>query len=288
MENKLKILMIGAHPDDCEFYGGGTALKYLEKGHIVKYLSTTNGCCGHQSLLREELIRVRQQEMKTVEDKYGVLYEAWDVNDTEVIADLKTREKMVKTIREFNPDIIFTHRTNDYHADHRNTSLLVQDASYLLIVPSYLKEVQPLNKKPVIMFFCDDFKNPPFTPNIAVDITDVIDKKYDSYFCHKSQLFEWLPYASNELHLVPNDENERVAWYKSPLIPRDKVLTVKKLEKYKNRSDYRDAYYASLYRKLFNKTYKNKGKKVIFGEVFETSEYGAPITEQNIKTLFPF
>ena len=197
-------------------------------------------------------------------------------------------KKMVKTIREFNPDIIFTHRTNDYHADHRNTALLVQDASYLLIVPSYLPEIKPLNKKPVIMFFCDEFKNPPFNPDIAVDISDVIDKKYDSYFCHKSQVFEWLPFASNELHLVPKDEEQRIVWYKTPSVPRNKILSVKKLANYKNRSDYRDAYYASLYRKLFNKTYKNKGEKVIFGEVFETSEYGAPLTEENKKTLFPF
>ena len=288
MENKLKVLMIGAHPDDCEFSGGGTALKYFEQGHIVKYLSTTNGCCGHQTLSREELISVRQKEMKAVEDKYGIIYEAWDVNDTELIADLEMRKKMVKSIREFNPDIIYTHRTNDYHTDHRNTGLLVQDASYLLIVKSYLPEVQPLRKTPVIMFFSDKFNNPPFNPNIAIDITDVIDKKYDSYFCHKSQVFEWLPFASNELHLVPTDENKRITWYKTPQVPRNKILSVKKLEKYKNRSDYRDAYYASLYRKLFSKTYKKKGNKVIFGEVFETSEYGTPLTEENIKTLFPY
>lgn len=286
MKNKLKILMIGAHPDDCEFSGGGTALKYIENGHIVKYLSTTNGCCGHQTYKRDELVKIRQEEMNTVSKKYGIIYESWDIPDTELVADLKTREKMVETIRAFKPDVIFTHRTNDYHPDHRNTALLVQDASYLLIVPSYLPNVEPLKETPVIMFFHDNFTNPPIKPNVFIDITDVIDKKYDSYFCHSSQVFEWLPFASNKLHLIPKDNAERITWYKTPYVPRDKILSLNKLKKYANHSDYRDALIASTFRKFFKKTYKNK--KVIFGEVFETSEYGKQLTDEIKKELFPF
>ena len=44
MKNKLRILMIGAHPDDCEFSGGGTALKYIENGHIVKNIHIFRSC----------------------------------------------------------------------------------------------------------------------------------------------------------------------------------------------------------------------------------------------------
>ena len=47
MEKQLRVLMIGAHLDDNDFCGGGTALKYLQLGHKVRFLSVCNGSGGH-------------------------------------------------------------------------------------------------------------------------------------------------------------------------------------------------------------------------------------------------
>ncbi|MBE7083997.1 MAG: PIG-L family deacetylase [Clostridiales bacterium] len=290
MNKQLKVLMIGAHLDDNDFEGGGTALKYIKAGHKVQFLSMCNGCGGHHENTPEEIAKRRYKEAQNVAQLTGVKYDVWDINDCELMADLETRKKLVRYIREFNPDIIFSHRTNDYHADHRNAGVLVQDASYLLIVPNFCPEVPAMEEMPVIMYFRDPFTNPPFTPNVVISIDNVIDKKFDMYDCHVSQVYEWLPFTHGELDKVPSDKLERKEWYRSPRIPRDKVLSVEELQKYKskNHSEYWEAMSAAKYRDIILKYYGEKANEIIFAEPFQLSEYGKQPDENEIRRLFPF
>lgn len=291
MDKQLRVLMLGAHLDDNDFCGGGTALKYLKAGHKVQFLSMCNGCGGHHENSPQEIVARRYQEAQNVAKLTGIKYDVWeDVNDCEIMADLETRKRLTRYIREFSPDIIFTHRTNDYHADHRNAATLVQDASYLLIVPNFCPEVPAMKEMPVIMFFEDPFKAPPFIPDVVVSTDDVLDEKYQMYNCHVSQIYEWLPYTHGEIDKVPADKVERLEWYRSPRIPRDKVLSMQELEKYKtkNHSEYREASAAAKYRDLIINRYGKKGESVLFAEAFMLSEYGKMLDEENVKVLFPF
>ena len=282
--------MIGAHLDDNDFCGGGTALKYLERGHSVRFLSMANGSGGHHVLSPKEIAARRYREAQAVAALTGLEYDVWDIGDCELMADLETRKKLVRYIREYNPDIIFTHRTNDYHADHRNAGILVQDASYLVIVPHFCPEVPAMKEMPVIMFFRDKFKKPPFTPDVAVNIDDVMDKKFEMFNCHVSQVYEWLPYTEGEIDKVPADPKERLDWLKSPKVPRDRILTLEELTaKHEPRHcEYTEALYATKYRDVLINRYGEAGKKVIFAEVFETSEYGTQLTDKNRDDFFPF
>lgn len=286
----LKVMMIGAHLDDNDFCGGGTALQYLKAGAKVRFLSVCNGCGGHHVHTPEEIAKRRYQEAQNVAKLTGLEYDVWDIPDCELVADLETRKRMVRYIREFNPDIIFTHRTNDYHADHRATGILVQDASYLLIVPNFCADAPAMKKMPVIMYFADPFQNPPFKPEVVIATDSVIDKKYEMYNCHVSQIYEWLPYTYGELDQVPQDEKERLEWYRSPRVPRDKPLPLEVLltNKSENYNEYVEALPATKYRELLLKRYGEAGQNVLFAEAFETSEYGLKTTEELIKLLFPF
>ena len=232
----------------------------------------------------------RFREAQEVAKIAGIKYDVWDINDCELMADLDTRKRLVRYIRQFNPDIIFSHRNNDYHADHRNAAMLVQDASYLLIVPNFCADVPAMKEMPVIMYTPDSFTNPPFVPSVVISIDDVIDEKYMMYDCHESQIYEWLPYTHGELDKVPQDKIERKEWYRSPKIPRDKALTVEELQKYKtmNHSEYSEAILASRYRDLVIERYGEKGENLLFAEAFQASEYGKQLNESNIKILFPF
>ena len=291
MDKKLKVLMIGAHPDDNDICGGGLALKYAAAGHSVRFLSVCNGCGGHHKMQPKEIAERRLGETQAVAALAGIEYDVWDIPDCEVIADLETRKRLINYIRAFNPDIIFTHRTNDYHADHRNAAMLVQDASYLLTVPNLCPEVPAMRFMPVIMYFRDRFKNPPFVPDMIVDIDDVIDKKYELWNCHVSQFYEWLPYTYGIEDEVPEGEAERLEWLHQPRVPRDKPLSLKALESLKRtmcHTEAKEAVFATQYRKLLVKRYGKAGKNVIFAEAFETSEYGTQLNAENIKVLFPF
>ncbi len=291
MDKKLKVLMIGAHPDDNDICGGGLALKYAAAGHSVRFLSVCNGCGGHHKMKPEEIARRRYGETQAVAALAGIEYDVWDIPDCEVTANLETRKKLINYIREFNPDIIFTHRTNDYHADHRNAAMLVQDASYLLTVPNLCPETPAMRFMPVIMYFRDKFKNPPFVPNVIIDIDDVIDKKYELFNCHVSQFYEWLPYTYGVENEVPENEAERLEWIRHPRVPRDKTLSVSALEAMKKpmcHSEPEEALWASIFRRLLVKRYGKAGKKVIFAEAYECSEYGTQLDKENTKRLFPF
>ena len=127
---KLRVMMIGAHPDDCDFRCGGVALLYSQLGHQVQFVSVSDGSAGHHQMNQADLAERRKQEAQKVADLAGIDYVILNQRDGEIMANLETRRQLIQCIRHFNPDLILTSRPNDYHADHRQTSLLVQDASY--------------------------------------------------------------------------------------------------------------------------------------------------------------
>ncbi len=288
-----KVLMIGAHLDDCDYEAGGTALQYIEQGYEVRFLSLCNGSGGHHKLGPEEIVALRKKESEAIMKLTGITYDVWsDVNDCELMADLETRKRLIRYIREYNPDIVFTHRTNDYHADHRNTALLVQDASYLLIVPNFCSETPAMRTMPVIMYFHDCFTDPIFKPTVIVPTERVIEKKYDMYDCYVSQVYEWLPYTDCVEDEVPADPKERLKWLHCPRVPRDgTLLTAEDLDiprRPSSASEYREATCAVKYRDLLVKQYGEEARGTLFAEAFQMSEYGAPLTKDNIKDLFPW
>ena len=287
---QLRVLMIGAHLDDNEWCAAGTALQYIDQGHRVRFLSVSNGCGGHHTLPPEAIAKRRYEEAQEVAKLTGIEYDVWDIPDCEVVADLEARKRMVRYIREFNPDIIFTHRINDYHPDHRATATLVQDASYLLIVPNFCADVKPLGQMPVIAYFEDRFKSPPFKPTVAISIDRVIDRKYDVFHCHKSQIYEWLPYTYGILDQVPEGDAERLEWYRSPRVPRSAPLPLEALleKAAHDYNEYTAAVPAARHRELLVKRYGEKGRSVLFAETFEVSEYGKQLTDKTEKILFPF
>lgn len=121
----MKILMIGAHQDDNEFRCGGLAHKYVKMGYEVRFLSMCNGCGGHHILTPEETTATRAKESAAVAKLLGVTYDVWDIDDCTLMADLETRNRLIRYIREISPALIISHRPNDYHADHRAAGQLV-------------------------------------------------------------------------------------------------------------------------------------------------------------------
>lgn len=287
---KLKILMIGAHPDDPDGCGGGTALRYVARGDEVRFLSVSDGSAGHQSMAPAPLAARRRKEADGVAALIGITYDVWDIPDGEVEATLENRRRMVRYIREYAPDLVITHRNNDYHADHRNVALLVQDASYLLTVPNFCPDTPILPQMPVIAFFADRFKQPPFRADVVVPIDEVVDKKYEVLRCHESQYFEWLPFNKGTLDTVPEGAEARAEWFRNPRIPRDRVLTPEDLNigvVPSNHSEYRMARAAVLYRDVLRAQYGDAADKVLFAEAFEISEYGKQPKKADLATLFP-
>ena len=262
------LLVIGAHPDDCELVGG-IAVRFLKLGRRVKFLSATNGCSGHQQQMGGTMAQRRWGEAQRVSELFGVEYEFLDNDDGFLQPGLPQRFAMLKAIRTFKPVAIITHRPNDYHPDHRNTSVLVQDCSYLVQVPNICPTAPVLRYQPAIFYMPDHFMKPyPFQADLAFDISDVFEDKMRMYHQHTSQMYEWLPWVDGDT-TVPEGEEERFLWLKHT---RGLMF----------------AQWADRWRAQLTAKYGEGGKAARYAEALEICEYGGRLSEEQLKELFPF
>jgi len=267
----VTVLAIGAHPDDCDIGAGGVAALYARAGHRVHFLAATNGDAGHHEMGGAPLARRRLAEAKAAAAVVGIEYTVLDNHDGELEPTLANRRTIIRLIREITPDLILTHRPNDYHPDHRYTSLLVQDAAYMVTVPGVVAHTPHLPRDPVICYMADDFSRPyPFSPDVAVPIDAALDLKLEMLHRHTSQVYEWLPYNAGRLEEVPDGEEERRAWLREAYAPRS-------------------AHVVERFRDLLAELYgAERASTVRYAEAFEASEYGAPLTVEARMRLFPF
>ena len=264
--DQLNVIVFGAHPDDCDMDAGGTALLFAEMGHNVKFVSLTNGDAGHYSYGREELAAIRLAEAKEAGRRFGVEYTVLDNPDGGLMPTYENREQVIREIRNWNADIVIAHRPNDYHPDHRYTGVLVQDAAYMVIVPSVASDTPPKKKNPVFLYTVDRFQKPnPFEPHIAVNIDAVFRKKIYALSAHESQYFDWLPWTSGKLDQVPESAEERLDYLASwrPSAPDDAT------------------------RECLRKWYGAAAENIEHAEAFEICEYGRQPSDEDIRLLFP-
>ncbi|HEX6505285.1 MAG TPA: PIG-L family deacetylase [Terriglobales bacterium] len=265
----VRVIAFGAHPDDCDLGAGGLATKYASLGDKVKFVSLTNGDAGHQLQHGEELAKRRRAEAQEAGRRIGIEYEVLDNHDGKLLPTLDVREQVIREIRQWKADIVIAPRPNDYHPDHRYTGVLVQDASYMVIVPDLVTDTPPLKHNPVFLYYSDRFTRPqPFRPDIVVSIDDVFEKKINMLDAHTSQFYEWLPWTTGQLEQVPKDPMERKKWLSSQIAERSRV-----------QPDWREA---------LEKRYGAQAGGIQHAEAFEITEYGHQPSEEENRRLFPF
>jgi LmbE family N-acetylglucosaminyl deacetylase len=265
----LRIIVFGAHPDDCDLDAGGSAILWAQKGHAVKFVSLTNGDAGHQSEGGGALAKRRRLEAQEAGRRFAIAeYEVLDNHDGELEPTLEVRREVIRRIRSWNADLVIAPRPNDYHPDHRNTGLVVQDTAYMVVVPNVAPDTPPLRRNPVYMYSQDHFQRPnPFRPDVAVAIDSVIDQKIQAIDAHVSQFYEWLPWVDGALDTVPKEPAARLAW----------------LQQWRSFRPLNDDVKAAL-----RKWYGPKADAVKNAEAFEICEYGRRPTEADLRRLFPF
>jgi LmbE family N-acetylglucosaminyl deacetylase len=266
-DNKIRVIAFGAHPDDCDIRAAGTAAQFAQMGHLVKFVSITNGDAGHQTEGGGALAKRRRLEAKESGRRLGIEYDVLDNHDGELLPTLDVRHQVIRKIRQWNADIVLAPRPNDYHPDHRYTGVLVQDAAYMVVVPNVTPDTPPLRKNPVFLYYEDGFQRPqPFRPDVAIAIDDVFSKKIDALDAHQSQFYEWLPWVDGRLEDVPKDPAERKKWLAGqrgrPVSPAIRAT----LEKWYG---------------------KEKAAQVRYAEAFEVCEYGRQPKEEDLRKLFP-
>jgi len=266
----VNIVCFGAHPDDGEFFAGGTAVLWARAGHRVLFVSMTNGDIGHHELSGGPLARLRAEEAAASARIAGIDSRVLGNHDGELQPTLELRKQIVRIIREYRADLVLTHRPYDYHPDHRYGSMAVQDAAYMVCVPSFVPETPALSRNPVFAYLMDGFQRPcAFRPDAAVIVDDVMPVKWQMLAAMPSQIFEWLPWIDGRLAERPADPAAWPAWmvdYWTPLFTG-----------FTNR--WRDALAAFVG--------QEHAAHVSFAEFFEICEYGRQPSRDELQTLFP-
>lgn len=270
IDKRLRMLVLGAHPTDAEYYAGGLAAMYRKLGHEVRIISVTNGGAGHHTRRKRELVELRRSEAAAAGKVIGAEYLTWSNPDGSLQPTLEVRWQVIREIRSFGPDLVLTHRTSDYHPDHRAVGQLVQDASFMVTVPNVVPEVPALRKDPVVAYMADTFTRPyPLRPDVVLDATDHVDTIVTMLDCHKSQAYERFSYKEAMLKSQPRDDADRLArlkeWFVHRTRPRMKLFMPQLIAAYG----------------------EERAKQVSHVEAFEISEYACQMTEEDRQRLFP-
>jgi len=269
---KLRILCFGAHPDDAEYKCGGTAARWAALGHHVKLVSVTNGDIGHWNMSGGALAKRRTAESRRAAEVLGVTSEVLDIHDGELMPTLENRKWITRLIREWQADLVISHRPWDYHPDHRYVGILVQDAAFMVTVPYFCPDTPHLKRNPVFMYSSDRFQKPyAFVPDMVVPVDGVFEQKLKAIDQLVSQAYEGGAGGSAERAArVPEQPQARLAWLRE-------------------RWSRRQAAEADRFRAVLVRLYgEQRGTAVQFAEAFELCEYGRRPSAAELRTLFPF
>lgn len=191
----MRVLAVGAHPDDLEILCAGTLAKYARRGDAVVMCYATNGNQGHFVIQPPELARIRCEEARRSTQVIGAEFLWLDLPDQLVEEDLPTRLKFIEMVRQARPDLVLTHHPDDYIMDHRRVSRLVFEATFVATV-AHVQTGSPHHTKTPPIYYMDSLAGVEFLPEEFVDISDTIELKREMLSQHQSQV-QWLKEHDN-------------------------------------------------------------------------------------------
>jgi LmbE family N-acetylglucosaminyl deacetylase len=193
------VLVVLAHPDDPEFFCGGTLALWTQQGWAVDYCLLTRGDKGADDAASDPsaLAQVREQEQRAAAALLGVRSVRFlDLPDGYLTPDLALRKQVVRVLRQVRPDIVVTCDPTNFfpsdryinHPDHRAAGQATLDAVFpasgsALFFPELLSEegLQPHRIRQVYVAM-------PQTANTLIDVTGTLERKIAALREHRSQI----------------------------------------------------------------------------------------------------
>lgn len=199
--SQRRVLVVLAHPDDPEFFCGGTLALWARAGHHIEYYLLTCGDKGYNDTTTtehfgtDELCAIRHEEQKRAADAIGVHTVHWlDRPDGYLAPDLDLRREIVRIIRRAHPDVLVTCDPQTLftsyginHPDHRAAGQAVLDAVFpaagnAAYFPELLREgFAPHTPSEV---WCSGTNQ----PSVAIDITETWPTKLAALLKHETQI----------------------------------------------------------------------------------------------------
>lgn len=197
-DSKKEILVILAHPDDPEFFLGGTIARWIKTGHTVRYVLLTQGDKGAKdvTLTAKDISAIRIAEQRAACDFLGVSsVDFMDYEDGYIAPDLEMRKRVVRYIRKYRPQILVTcdpsnlFPSQNYinHPDHRYAGQVVVDAvfpaagNHFFFTELVNEGYPPHEVEEVWMSLTQQ-------PDVTLDVTDFWPVRLEALKRHASQI----------------------------------------------------------------------------------------------------
>ena len=184
---KVDILAIGAHPDDVELGCSGTLAKLMSEGKTVAVIDLTQGELGTRgtNVTRAEEAAEATKIMGYVNRENLKMKDGFLTNSEEY------QMQIVKMIRKYQPEMVFSNSIDDRHPDHAKASKLVSDACFLsglVKIETTLENENQQAWRPKHIFNYIQWKN--ITPAFVVDVSDFMEKKIEACLAYKTQFYD--------------------------------------------------------------------------------------------------
>ena len=165
----MKVLAIGAHPDDIEIFMFGFLLICKLNDHNIEMTIATDGSLG--GVTKDDNLSKKRKKETIRGLKLLGKPSFLDIPDGFLGNSSEHLKLIKKNIDKNQPDLVLTHYKKDYHSDHVALSKLVKKA-----VGHY---------RPIL--YCDTMMGINFNPSYYIDITTIYKDKVKAILEHKSQ-----------------------------------------------------------------------------------------------------
>jgi len=211
----MRVLALGAHPDDIEINCAGTLRLLAGAGIEIHVATMTLGDCGSRELSAKDISAQRRIEAENACALLGARYHYAGSSDFSIFNDDGHNRRVTALFRSVAPNIVITHSPVDYLLDHESTSTLGRNACFCAPTPNYDTSAHspagPIDHVPHLYYFDPmegmDIFGKPVVPEFYVDISGVMDFKRGMLAQHKSQR-DWL----RKHHGVDDYLNSMQAW----------------------------------------------------------------------------
>jgi N-acetylglucosamine malate deacetylase 1 len=179
---KLDALFIGSHPDDIELICGGTVCKLVKSGKNVGIIDLTKGELSTRGNLAQ-----RKMETEKASKALGIkVRKNLGLKDGNIINNIENRKKLIKLIREFQPEIVFAPYPSDRHPDHINASNFIREAFFYSGLRKILTGKLSAYRPKRVFYYRHAYDIP---ISFIMDVSDVFEKKIDAIKCYDSQFY---------------------------------------------------------------------------------------------------
>lgn len=176
-------MFIGAHPDDIELNCGGTVLKLAESGKNVGIIDLTEGELSTRGSRKSRVL-----ETSAASKLLGISFrENLKIRDGSIEINKINREKIIRVLRKYKPEIVFAPYPNDRHPDHIYAGNLIRESVFY----SGLMKIRTDNLKafrPRKLFFYRSAIDIPVS--FIFDISSVFKKKLEVLKCYRTQFYD--------------------------------------------------------------------------------------------------